>query len=70
MIGFVRTADASDTAGSQDFAVDLAMEINERDHRWLNQVEQLTDRFDARGALFRSANDPDGKDFQLRDRIR
>jgi radical SAM superfamily enzyme YgiQ (UPF0313 family) len=54
VIGYVRTADVNNAARSQDFAVDLAMGINEKDHRWLAQVEHLTALFDARGALMPS----------------
>ncbi len=50
---FVSRANFDDMEASRDFAIETAMEINERDHRWSSELEDIAFLLDARGAQIR-----------------
>jgi len=50
---FAARTSPSDIAKCQDFAIETAMAINERDHAWHTQVDEVGFLLDARGAKIR-----------------
>lgn len=51
---FAGRTDPADVAACQDYAIDAAMGINERDHAWSQRVDEIGFLLDARGARIRS----------------
>jgi anaerobic magnesium-protoporphyrin IX monomethyl ester cyclase len=52
---FARDADPADVTSCQEFAIDAAMAVNERDHAWHAAVDDIGFLLDARGARIRGA---------------